>query len=401
MTVAYFDCFAGASGDMILGALVDAGVDLEALRQALAGLALTGWELRAEPVVKRGLRATHVQVIADELVRARPYRELAALIESSALAPQPKHDAANILRRLAEVEARLHGESIDDVHLHELGGIDTILDIAGSVIGLGMLGVERVYVSPLPLGHGTAEIYHGSIPLPAPAVVELMKGVPIRSVDLIAELVTPTGAAILTTLADGYVTFPSMTLERTGYGAGSRDLPIPNVMRLLVGSTAQGEDSLVETLVVLETNIDDMNPQVYDYALSRLLDAGALDVWATPIQMKKNRGGVLLSVLCDHVNATDLRRILFEETTTLGVRDYSVMRHALARDIINVVTPFGAVSVKVARLGGRTIRAKPEYDECRALAAAKQVPLLEVYRAAEEAAWTQLTSDNQGPRDSE
>ncbi len=394
MSIAYFDCFAGASGDMILGALVDAGVDLEALRQALAGLALPGWELRAEPVVKRGLRATQVQVATDEHVHARPYRVLRNLLDSSALAAPVKERAVKILLRLAQVEARLHGENVDEVHLHELGGIDTLVDIAGSVIGLDMLGVEQVYVSALPMGHGTVETRHGLFPLPAPAVVELARGVPVRSVDLSAELVTPTGAAILTALASGYVTFPSMTLQRTGYGAGSRELPIPNVLRLFLGSNATGDGTIVETLVALETNIDDMNPQVYDYAMSRLLDAGALDVWVTPIQMKKNRRGALLSVLCEHKDATALRRIMFQETTTLGIREYPVMRHALPREMVSVDTPFGVVRVKVARLGRRIIRAKPEYDECRALAAAKQVPLLEVYRAAEEAAWRQLTSDN-------
>jgi uncharacterized protein (TIGR00299 family) protein len=394
VSIAFFDCFAGASGDMILGALLDAGLDPAALRRALGGLGLPGWELRIERVVKGGLAATHVQVVASEDVHARPYRELAAILDSCALQPQVKQKAAAILRRLAEVEARLHGESIEQVLLHELGGVDTLVDIAGAVVGIEMLEIRQVFVSALPMGHGTVETRHGPLPLPAPAVVELARGAPIRSVDLAAELVTPTGAAILTTLANGYVSFPPMTLQRTGCGAGQRELPIPNVLRVLIGTPATKEDAATETLVVLETNIDDMNPQVYDYVMGRLLEAGALDVWAMPIQMKKNRGGTLLSVLCRHADVGILRGIVLEETTTLGVREHAVQRHALPREIVSVETSYGIVRVKIARKEGRLIRAKPEYEDCRELAAAHQVPLLQVYREAEEEAWRQsMTKD--------
>ncbi len=395
MNIAFFDCFAGASGDMILGALIDAGLDADALRRALGGLDLPGWELRIERVIKRGLAATQVRVIGHEDVQARPYRELAAILDSSALQPQVKQRAATILRRLAEVEARLHGESVEQVHLHELGGVDTLVDIAGAIVGMQMLELEQVYVSPLPMGHGIIETRHGPLPLPAPAVVELTRGAPVRSVDLAAELVTPTGAAILTTLADGYVSFPPMTLQRTGYGAGQRDLPIPNVLRVLIGTPPSEDQAMTETLVVLETNIDDMNPQVYDYVMGRLLEAGALDAWVIPIQMKKNRGGMLLSVLCRHKQVGILRGIVLEETTTLGVREYTVQRHALPREIVNVETSYGAVRVKIARIGGRVVRAKPEYEDCRQLAAAHQVPLLQVYREAEEKAWRQFVTKDE------
>ncbi len=380
---------------MILGALLDAGLDPDALRRELGGLGLPGWDLRIDRVVKHGLAATQAQVVVSEDAPARPYRELAAMLDSSALHLPVKQQAAAILRRLAEVEARLHGESIEQVHLHELGGVDTLVDIAGAVVGMEMLKIQQVFVSALPMGHGTVETRHGPLPLPAPAVVELARGAPIRSVDLAAELVTPTGAAILTTLANGYVSFPPMALQRTGSGAGHRDLPIPNVLRVLIGAPASGEGTTTETLVVLETNIDDMNPQAYDYVMGRLLEAGALDVWATPIQMKKNRGGMLFSVLCRHDEVGLLRGIVLEETTTLGVREYTVQRHALPREIKNVETSYGSVRVKIARKDGRLIRAKPEYEDCRELAAAHNVPLLQVYREAEEEAWRQLTTKDE------
>ncbi len=380
---------------MILGALVDAGLEPQALQQALGALGLPKWELRVARVDKGGLAATQVQVITDDNVPVRSYSDLDAILRSSALASPAKRQASTILRRLAEVEARLHGQKIEEVHLHELGGVDTLVDIAGAVVGMEMLNIQQVFVSALPMGHGTVETQHGLFPLPAPAVVELARGAPIRSVDLAAELVTPTGAAILTTLANGYISFPTMTLLRTGYGAGRRDLPIPNVLRILIGDPATENDTALETLAVLETNIDDMNPQVYDYVMARLFEAGALDVWMTPIQMKKNRGGMMLSVLCQPKDTNALKGVVLEETTTLGLREYLLQRHALPREIVTVETRYGAVRVKVARRDGRIVRAKPEYDDCCQLAAAHQVPLLEVYREAEETAWQQGTTKDE------
>lgn len=390
MTIAYFDCFAGASGDMILGALVDAGVDLDSLRDKLAQLAIPNWELRAEKVSTRGIAATRVQVIAREDAAGRPFSELDAMIASSGVDGEVQAIARKIMRRLAEVEARLHNERIEDIHLHELGGVDTVIDVVGAVVALKMLNAEQVYVSPFPMGHGTVNTRHGTLPLPAPAVAELVIGAPIRAMDIAAELVTPTGAAILTTLAQGYATFPPMKLERVGYGAGARDLPIPNFLRVLIGQTGSENDAMVETLTLIETNVDDANPQIYDYLEYKLFQAGALDVWLTPIQMKKNRPATLLSLLCRVSDADAMMRILFEEGFTLGVRRREVERYALARQVIAVETPYGSVRVKIAQTGGRVVRLAPEYEDCRKRAEEHRVSLVEIYHAAEIAAREKL-----------
>jgi uncharacterized protein (TIGR00299 family) protein len=383
MNVAYFDCFAGASGDMILGALVDAGLEPEKLRDALVGLPLRDWELRARRVVRGGLAATHVEVIAQHDMPTRRYEDLVGLLNASELGSEVKESGERILRRIAEVESRLHHHSLEEVHLHELGGVDTLVDVIGAVAGLELLNVGAIYVSALPMGSGVVNTRHGTLPLPAPAVVELVRGVPIRAVDIQAELVTPTGAAILTTLAHSYATFPPMTLTHIGYGAGTRELPIPNVLRVLIGAPDKADGATYEPLVMLETNIDDMNPQMYDYVMARLFESGALDVWLTPVQMKKNRAGTLLSVLCPPQTEVHITKLLFEETTTLGVRRREVQRAALARETISVTTEFGPVHVKIAWLEGRVLRAKPEYDDCRKLAEEHHVPLIEVYQAAE------------------
>lgn len=390
MTIAYFDCFAGASGDMILGALVDAGVDLDSLRDKLAQLAIPNWELRAEKVSTRGIAATRVEVIAREDAAGRPFSELDAMIASSGVDGEVQAIARKIMRRLAEVEARLHNERIEDVHLHELGGVDTVIDVVGAVVALKMLNAEQVYVSPFPMGHGTVNTRHGTLPLPAPAVAELVIGAPIRAMDIAAELVTPTGAAILTTLAQGYATFPPMKLERVGYGAGARDLPIPNFLRVLIGQTGSENDAIVETLTLIETNVDDANPQIYDYLEYKLFQAGALDVWLTPIQMKKNRPATLLSLLCRVSDADAMMRILFEEGLSLGVRRREVERYALARQVIAVETPYGSVRVKIAQTGGRVVRLAPEYEDCRKRAEEHRVSLVEIYHAAEIAAREKL-----------
>ncbi len=383
MNVAYFDCFAGASGDMILGALLDAGLELDKLREALVGLPLRDWELRARRVIRGGLAATHVEVIAQDDMATRPYKDLVGLLNASELGSEVKESGERILRRIAEVESRVHRQSLEEVHLHELGGVDTLVDVIGAVAGLELLNIGAIYVSALPMGSGAVNTRHGTLPLPAPAVVELVRGVPIRAVDIQAELVTPTGAAILTTLARRYGTFPAMTLTHVGYGAGTRELPIPNVLRVLIGAPEMTDGATYEPLVMLETNIDDMNPQMYEYVMARLFESGALDVWLTPVQMKKNRAGTLLSVLCQPQTEVHITKLLFEETTTLGVRRREVQRAALARETISVTTEFGPVRVKIAWLEGRVLRAKPEYDDCRRLAEEHHVPLIKIYQAVE------------------
>jgi uncharacterized protein (TIGR00299 family) protein len=386
MKIAYFDCISGASGDMILGALLDAGLPEATLRERLALLRLEGFDLRCRPAVKNGLSATKVDVLVADHVPARHLPDIEAIVQSSDLPPAIKEKAVAIFRRLGEVEAGIHATTLDQVHLHELGGVDTIVDVVGALVGLDALGIEAVYASPLPLGRGFVRGAHGQIPLPAPATVALLKGVPVVGSDLEVELVTPTGAALLSSLAVAFGPVPAMTLAAVGYGAGGRDLPIPNVLRLLVGDQAAPGDAAVEALVVLETNIDDLNPEIYDYTMARLFKAGALDVYLSPIQMKKNRPATLLRVLCQPGDADTLTTILFAETSTLGVRRNVVARHCLARSSHNVETPYGQVRVKVARWGDRQVKAAPEYDDCRRLAESSGVPLREVYRAAERAA---------------
>ncbi len=392
MKLAYFDCIAGASGDMILGALVDAGLPEALLRERLAGLRLPEFELHCRRVQKNGFGAVKADVQVADQTPARHLPQIEAIVMESELPAPIKEQARAIFRRLGQVEADIHGVALDQVHLHELGGVDTIVDVVGALIGLDALGIERVVVSPLPMGRGWVRGAHGQIPLPAPAALALLKNAPIVGSELEVELVTPTGAAILSSLAAAFGPVPAMTLEAIGYGAGGRDLPIPNVLRVMVGHAAPMPPNAVsaamqiETLLVLETNIDDLNPEVYDYVMARLFDGGALDVFLSPIQMKKNRPATLLRVLCQPEVAQPLTAILFAETSTLGVRQYAVTRQCLARTIHTVETPYGPVRVKVAFLGEGSSRAAPEYEDCRRLAQAQGVPLQEVYRAAEAAA---------------
>ncbi len=386
MKIAYFDCIAGASGDMILGALLDAGLPEATLRAGLAALRLDDFELRCRQVVKSGFSATKVDVLVAEDVPARHLPEIEAIVTQSELPPAVQERAVAIFRRLGEVEASIHGTTLDQVHLHELGGVDTIVDVVGTLVGLDALGIKRVYASPLPMARGFVRGAHGPIPLPAPATMALLEGVPVVGSDLEVELVTPTGAALLSSLAAAFGPIPAMTLRAVGYGAGGRDLPIPNVLRLLLGDQATSGDAVTETLAVLETNVDDLNPEIYDYVMARLFDAGALDVFLSPIQMKKNRPATLLRVLCQPGDAEVLTSILLAETSTLGVRQHWVTRHCLARTIHTVETPYGPVRVKVASWGETQAKAAPEYDDCRRLAEERGVPLREVYRAAEMAA---------------
>ena len=393
MRIVYFDCIAGASGDMILGALLDAGLPEATLREGLAGLGLDDFDLKCHHVLKNGFSATKVDVLVADDVPARHLSEIEAIITKSSLSPGIKERATAIFRRLGEAEAGIHDTSLDQVHLHELGGVDTIVDVVGALVCLEALGIERVYASPLPMGRGFVRGDHGSIPLPAPATLALLtqggasgEGIPLVGVDLEVELVTPTGAVLLSSLATAFGPIPPMTLAAVGYGAGGRDLPIPNVLRLLVGERATPDGAIAETLTSLETNVDDLNPEIYDYVMARLFDAGALDVFLSPIQMKKNRPATLVRVLCQPADADALMAILFAETSTLGVRQQLVTRHCLARTTHTVETPYGSVRVKVASLGDGQVKAAPEYEDCRRLAKASGVPLREVYRAAEEAA---------------
>ncbi|MCB1766469.1 MAG: nickel pincer cofactor biosynthesis protein LarC, partial [Candidatus Competibacteraceae bacterium] len=368
MKILYYDCFAGISGDMHLAALLDLGVDHHAWRQELAKLNLEGYQVQIRRANRKGISGTQVHVIADShQPEPRNLRQIEALIGRSALPDAIQAQAMGVFGRLAEAEARIHDTTLDRIHFHEVGALDAIVDIVGGAIALDWLKVDRVLCSPVELGSGVAHCEHGVLPVPAPATLELLKDVPVRLGAVPFEATTPTGAALLTTFVDAFVERPAFSVQRIGYGIGHRDGPIPNVLRACLGEQAAPERA-EEELHVLECNIDDMNPEWYDYLLERLFTIGALDAWLTPVQMKKNRPGALLSVLCAMEKTPHLAELLLIETTTLGVRHYPVKRAELVREIVQVTTPYGEVRVKMACHQGRTLRRKPEYEDCKRLA---------------------------------
>ncbi len=381
----YFDLLGGASGNMILGALLDAGLQLDALRAALDGLALPGWAFETKRVMRRGIAATWLDVRVDDEKTERHLRDLLAVIAASDLPANVQATSARILTRLGEVEAQIHAQPLEQIHLHELGGLDTIVDVVGAVIGLHLLGVARVIVSPFPLARGRAMMAHGNFPLPGPATLALLNNAPIVGVEGERETVTPTAAAILTTLANEFGNVPRMTPHAIGYGAGTRDDPTPNVLRVILGASAS-QSTVTESIVELETNIDDLNPQTYDFVMVRLFEAGALDVTLTPMHMKKNRPATWLRVFAPVERAADLRAIIFDETTTLGVRERIVQRYTLAREIISVATEFGAIQAKVAHRPNGTRTITPEYDDCARAARERGVPLNTIYEAVKRGA---------------
>jgi uncharacterized protein (TIGR00299 family) protein len=379
MRVAYFDCSSGASGDMILGALVDAGAPLDGLRDALAGLGVGGFRLTAREVKRGPFRATKVDVEVDPAGQP-PHRSLAALLDlldRSALPDPVKADARRIFTRLAQAEARAHGTGVEEVHFHDVGALDAIVDVTGAVLGLRLLGVEAIHVSALPVGGGTVEGPHGTIPVPAPGTVELLRGFPVFDNGVRTELVTPTGAAILTTLAAGAGAMPPMTVERVGYGAGSRELAVPNVLRCFVGTAAE-EGAGQETIARLEATIDDMSPQLYEPLMERLFEAGALDVFLAPVIMKRSRPGVVLTVLAEPARVGELSALLFQESTTIGVRWAEYRRARLEREVVTLPTAYGPVPVKVSRLAGRVVTVTPEFSEVTRIARTKGLPVREV-----------------------
>ncbi len=384
MKIAYFDCFSGASGDMILSSLLDAGLPEAILREGLKQLKLDTFDLHVQQVLKSGFKATQVRVEVHQQSPPRRLDEIEAIIRSSALDPEVQEKALQIFERLAGVEAGIHGKELSEVHLHELSGDDTIVDVVGTLIGIQQLGIEQIVVSPIPLGRGTVEAAHGKIPLPAPATLELLKNAPVYGSPLEVELVTPTAAVLFSELAHSFGAIPPMRLEAVGYGAGMRDLPTPNLLRLLIGTSEGSTGSAkVETLCLLETNLDDFNPQFYEPVMSHLFEAGAVDVYLSPIQMKKNRPGTLLSVLCLPQVAEQLERILFNETSTLGVRRQLIERHALPRTMGQVQTTWGKVRIKIAELGSGRRKFSPEYEDCRALAEQHHIPIKDVYLEAQ------------------
>lgn len=486
MKLAYFDCFSGISGDMTLGALIAAGANVEALREGLAGLGLSGWELRLRQVVRHGIAATDVEVYvegwhepsrdpghphgpthdqehshdhhpsppgdagwregtlpstsshgahghshahetstehrpssaqhpaardtphsrATPLHPHRGLKEIRRLIAESALPEAVKEQATAVFQRLGEAEARVHACDVEQIHFHEVGAVDSIVDIVGSVLALHLLGVEKVVCSPLPTGRGFIRVAHGVMPLPAPATMELLRGLPTVPSEIEAELVTPTGAALMATLATQWGPMPPMRVSAIGYGAGKKEFAIPNLLRVCIGESIDARSTLNDqrapwpkheaptmqheteatTVALLETNLDDLNPQLYGYVMERLFAAGALDVTLTPIQMKKNRPAVTLGVLCEPTAVAAMAEIVFAETSALGVRYSEWRRICLEREWVEVPTEYGAIRVKVGRHEGRVHVVTPEFDDCRRAAEATGTPLKEVQAAAVAAA---------------
>jgi uncharacterized protein (TIGR00299 family) protein len=385
MKTLYFDCFAGASGDMILGALVGAGVDERALIDQLNLLGVSGFEVSFEKVDRSGICSVRAVVRTEETSSHRHLGDILKIIGASSLHVDIKNLASRIFVRLAGAEARVHGVPIERIHFHEVGALDAIVDVVGACIGFQLLGVERFVSSPLHVGSGSVQMAHGRFPIPPPAVVELLKNVPMYSSDIVGELVTPTGAAIISTVCDEYGPLPSMRTAQIGYGAGSREYEkFPNVLRVMLGET-ENVDADVERLWMIETNIDDMSPQHFGNLMDKAFECGALDCYFTSVQMKKNRPGVLVSILCRPLDRDAVHDLLFKETTTIGVREYQVQRRALSREIKRVATEFGEIDVKVASINGRAVNQMPEYEQCRAAADRAGVALRVVEAAVRDA----------------
>ena len=384
MKILYFDCFAGISGDMTVAALLDLGVPLAVLEEGLGRLALprSSYSIALETAERRGIRAARFRVHVEEHQPHRHYTDIAGMIEGSSLAENVRQTAQKIFFRLAEAEARVHGVEIGHVHFHEVGGVDSIVDIVGTAISLDYLGIDEIYAAPLPFGSGFVETAHGRLPVPAPATAELMQGMPVHFNCGPGERVTPTGAAILAALAKGYGTSSAMRITTVGCGAGSRDFDdMPNILRLFLGEKTGTVER--DEIYVIETHIDDMNPEILGFLMERLLAQGALDVAFAPLQMKKNRPGVKLTVLSPRAGLDNLARLVLAETTAAGVRYYPVERMMLARAQEERETSLGKVRVKVFHDDGNPLRVVPEFEECRRIAEQTGMPLLEVYRVIE------------------
>jgi len=402
MKQAYLDCFSGISGDMFVGALLDVGLPLERLFAELKKIPLGFYEFKRTRALRGHLVGTRVEIRVPGKQPSRKLRDIEALIRDSELSVGVKERALKVFSRLAEAEGKLHNMPPEQVHFHEVGAVDAILDIVGTCIGLEFLEISHLTCSPVNVGSGCVQAAHGSLPVPAPASLELLKDLPIYSSGVDGELVTPTGAALISTLATGFGPIPPMRVERIGYGAGAREIPgHPNLARLLLGENAEpvrvrdgaaGDD----VVSVIEANVDDMSPQLYGYFIDQALAAGALDVTCTPIQMKKDRPGILLSVLCTPEKGDALAQMLFEQTTTIGVRIYEARRKILERELLSIQTPYGTVKVKVAKRDGKVMNVAPEYEDCQRLATEKGVPLKQVMIAAQASYLEQVSSPTPG-----
>jgi len=379
---AYFEMFSGISGNMVLGALIDLGLDPKSLESELNKLGLQNeYEIKIEKVSRSHIGGTYVDVHLhdhehDHDHHGRNLEDINKIIETSELSRTIKEKSKTIFLNLAKAEAKVHRTEINEIHFHEVGAVDAIVDIVGSVTGLELLGIDRIYASSINTGQGYVMAAHGKLPVPAPATMELLKNVPTYSSGTEKELTTPTGAAIITSLSTYFGPKPLMRVEKVGYGAGTYEIEIPNLLRINVGNVEQGS----KKMKVVETNIDDMNPQFYEYIMEKLFEKGALDVYFTPIQMKKNRPATKISVIVDAENLFKINEILLKETTTLGVRIFDIEREIVDRKIKEVETQFGKVKVKVGILDGKTVNIAPEYEECKKIAKEKGLPIKTVYQ---------------------
>jgi len=391
MKIAYFDCFSGASGDMILGALIDAGCSQKKLNEELNKLSLGNYESDAKKVIRSAITGTKFDVlikegaINDEHHRKRTLKDISGLISESSLSKSVKRDSIRIFENLANAEAKVHNTLPEEVHFHEVGAIDSIVDIVGAVIAFHDLKIENIYFSPIRTGTGFVKCQHGQFPIPAPATVELLKGYHVIGTNIQHELTTPTGAAILTTLGVNVEMCPEITLLQIGYGAGSHEIPqIPNLLRVMIGETITVSEQ--DEVWMVETNIDDMPGEHFGYLLEKILDVGALDGYITPVQMKKSRPGILISIIVDDMHLSKVEKIMFEQSTTFGIRKYRASRKKLHRKLVDVETEFGTIKVKIGMLNGSIKNITPEHDDCRKIAEERGIPLKLIYNTAMNAA---------------
>lgn len=379
--IAYFDCFSGISGDMTLGAFIDLGVPVKWLKESLCAIPLTGFDLTVSSVFRHGITARSVHIHTEDNARSRNYTTIRSLIEKSPLSVMVKEKSLKIFERLANAESKIHGCPAEKVHFHEVGGIDAIADIVGTALCIEHLGIKKIIASSLPLGTGFVSCGHGTLPVPSPATLEILKGIPVFGSGIYCELVTPTGAAIIATLAESYGPMPDMVIEKTGYGAGKQDIESkPNLLRIIAG-TAQNHqtDCQKETIVMIETCIDDMNPEIFGFVMDRLFEDGALDVYWIPVFMKKNRPGTMMQVLCRKSRKNIIIKRILSETTSSGVRYYNVERAILAREEIIVKTGYGMIKAKRITDPAGGMRIVPEYEVCKKIALEKNIPIRVVY----------------------
>ncbi len=389
MKIAYFDCFSGISGDMIVGALLDAGLKLETLEKGLKKLGLSGYQLEVNKVIKKGIFATQFKVKIKEQGVERRLKDILKIIENSGLTKEIKDKFKKVFFRLAKVESIIHQQDMEKIHFHEIGGLDSIIDIASAIIGIKALKINEIYVSAIPVGKGFAKCAHGLLPVPAPATLELLKDIPTYNGEIESEMVTPTGAAIISTLATGFGERPLMKIREIGYGAGEKEFPIPNLLRISTGEKILEEkdlrdDYISDEAILIETNIDDMNPEFYDYIMDKLFSREALDVFLIPIQMKKNRPAYILNIMVYEQNLKEVLEVLFTESTTLGLRFKEVKRLRLRQQNFIAETKYGKIRVKVGIFKGDIKNIAPEYEDCKKIAKQHQVPLKEIYEEAKK-----------------